>query len=79
MENLTHIINNHSLLIEPLSQTLLHRVIHMYTYFILFFRVLHFYIQGKLLLTSILKHVKYKCVSFERHDDSVIAACRSFS
>jgi len=36
-------------LIEPLSHTLSLRVIHMYTYLILFFRVLHFYIRGKLL------------------------------
>ena len=33
-ENVTHIINNHSLLIESLSHTLSLRVIHMYTYFI---------------------------------------------
>ena len=43
-ENVSHIINNHSLLIESLSHTVSLRVINMYTYFIIFFRVLHFYI-----------------------------------
>jgi len=53
----THIINNQSLFIEPLSHTISLRVIHMYTYFILFFTLLY---TREVTLTSIEKHVKRK-------------------
>jgi len=48
-ENVTLIINNQSLLIEPYSHTLSLCVIHMYTYFIFLAYILLFYIQGRLL------------------------------